>query len=199
MFIFSVWIPQSVTFSYCCCCSVTRLCPTLCNPMDCSMPGFPVLHCLPEFTQTHVHWVDDIIQPFYLLSSTSPASLSFTISQSLLKLMSMELMISSNHFIFYHPLLLLSIFPSKFSPVNWLFSPSSQNIRALTSASVLPMNIQGWFSLGWTGLIFLQSKSLWRVFSSITVQKHQFFQVQPSLWSNSHINIWPLEKPLLAK
>ena len=61
--------------------------------------------------------------------------------------------------------------------------------------SVLPMNIQGWFPLGLTGLIFLQSKGLSRVFSSIIIWKHQFFSAQPSLWSNSHICTRLLEKP----
>ena len=69
-----------------------------------------------------------------------------------------------------------------------------QTIEALASASVPPMNIQNW-SLGWTGLISLQSKGLSRVFSNTTVQKHQFFGAQPSLWSNSHIFTWLLEKP----
>ena len=63
------------------------------------------------------------------------------------------------------------------------------------SASVLPMNIQDWSPLGWTGLISLQSKGLSRVFSNTTVQKHQFFSAQLSLWSNSHIHTWLLEKP----
>ena len=62
-----------------CCCSVAQLCPTLCNPMDCSTPGFPVLHCLPELAQTHVHWVGDAIQPSCPLSSLSPPA--FNISQ----------------------------------------------------------------------------------------------------------------------
>ena len=67
-------------------------------------------------------------------------------------------------------------------------SPSGgQSIRVSASASVFPMNIQGWFPLGLTGLISLQSKELSRVFFSTTVQKHQFFDSQPSLWSNSHI------------
>ena len=57
------------------------------------------------------------------------------------------------------------------------------------------MNIQGWFPLGWTDLISLQSKGLSRVFSNTTIQKHQFFDAQPSLWSNTHIHTWPLEKP----
>ena len=71
--------------------------------------------------------------------------------------------------------------------MSWLFASGGQSIRASASASVLPMNIQDWFPLGLTGLIFLQSKRLSRVFSNITVQKHQFFVIQPSLWSNSHL------------
>ena len=55
-----------------CCCSVTKSCLTLCNPMDCSMPGFPVLHYLPELAQTHIHWVGDAIQPSHPLLSLSP-------------------------------------------------------------------------------------------------------------------------------
>ena len=54
------------------CCSVAKFCPTLCNPMDCSMPGFPVPHHLPELVQIHVHWVSDAIQPSHPLSSSSP-------------------------------------------------------------------------------------------------------------------------------
>ena len=144
----------------CCCYSVAQSCPTFCDPMDCSTPGFPVLHYLPEFAQTHVHWwVDD----FYL--------------------------------ILCHPLLLPSVFPSirVFSdelalrirwPKYWSFSFSIST----------SMNIQGWFPLGLTGLISLLSKGLSRAFSNTTVQKHQFFGAQPSLWSNSHIHTWLLEK-----
>ena len=80
-------------------------------------------------------------------------------------------------------------------PMNWLFASGGQSIGASASASVLPMNSQGWFPLGLTGLLSLQSKGLSRVFSSTTVQKHQFFGIQPSLWSNSHICTWLLEKP----
>ena len=72
-------------------------------------------------------------------------------------------------------------------PVSWLFASGGQGIGASASASILPMNIQGWFPLGLTGLISLQSKGLSRVFSNITVQKHQFFGAQPSLWSNSYV------------
>ena len=80
-------------------------------------------------------------------------------------------------------------------PMNQLFTWSGQSIRASASTSVLPMNIQDWFPLGLTGLISLKSKAFSRVFSNTTVQKHQFFSSQPSLWSNSHIHTWLLEKP----
>ena len=96
-----------------------------------------------------------------------------------------------------HPLLLLpSIFPSiKVFPMSQLFVSGGQSIGASASASVLPMNIQGWFSLGLTGFISSQSKSTSRVFSSTTIQNHQFFGTQLSLWSNSHICTRLLEKP----
>ena len=74
--------------------------------------------------------------------------------------------------------------------MNWFFPSSGQSIGASSLASVLSVNIQGWFPLGLTSLISLQSKGLSRVFSSTTVQKHQFLGAQPSLWSNSHIHTW---------
>ena len=141
----------------------------LCDSMDCNMPGFPVLPYLPEFAQTHVHWIGHAIQTSHPLSSHSPPALNLSQHQGLFQWVS-----------------------------------SSQNIGASTSASVLPMNIQGWFPfgwniqgwfpLGWTGLIPLLSKRLLRVFHS-AIQKHQFFTAQPFLWSNSHIHTWLLEKP----
>ena len=73
-----------------------------------------------------------------------------------------------------------------------LFASGGQSIR--TSASVLLINIQGWFPLEWPGLISLLSKGLSRVFSSTTIGKHQFFGTRPSLWSNSHIHTWLVEK-----
>ena len=83
-------------------------------------------------------------------------------------------------------------------PVNQLFISGDQSIRA--SASVLPMNIQGWLPLGWLGLISLQSKGLLRVFSSTTtIQKHQFFGIQPSLRSNSYIHPCENEKMLVTQ
>ena len=145
-----------------CCCSVAQLCLTLCNPMNISMLGFPVLHYLLEFAQIHVHWVADAIQPSHPVSPFSsclqslPASGSFAVSQ--------------------------------------LFVSGGRSIGASASASVLPVNIQGWFPLGSTGLIFLLFKGLWRIFSS-TIPKHQFFSAQPSLWFNSHIRTWLMEKP----
>ena len=84
-----MWPPYNSNFSttilqLCvCCCSVTKSCPTLYNPMDCSTPGFPVLPCLPEFAQTHVHWVNDAIQPSHPLSPPSPPAFSLYQHQGL--------------------------------------------------------------------------------------------------------------------
>ena len=108
------------------------------------------------------------------------ASLSFTISWSWLKFM-LESVMPSNHLILCHPLLFLSsIFPSirVFSNESALCI-KGQNIGSSALGSVPPMNIQDWFTLGWTSLIFLKSKGLARVFSNTTVQKHQFFSAQP--------------------
>ena len=97
------------------------------------------------------------------------------------------------HFILCHPpssffSFCLQSFPeSRSFPMSQLFVSGGQSIGASALASVLPVNIQDWFPLGWTGLISLQSKGLTRVFSKTTVQKHQFFGTQPSIWSNSHI------------
>ena len=126
------------------------------------------------------------------------ASLSFTISQSLLRFMAIESVMLSHHLILcYYLLLLPSIFPSnRYFPMSWLFESGGQSIRTSASAIALPMNIQGWFPLGLTGLI-LQSKGHSRVFSSTTVPNHQFLHAQSSLWSNSYISTWQLEKPSL--
>ena len=113
------------------------------------------------------------------------ASLSFTISRSLLKLMSIESVILSSHLILCHLLLLPSIFPASRSfPMSQLFSSGDQSIGASASASVLPVNFQGWFPLGWTlGLISSLFEGLPRVFSSTTVRKHQLFSAQQELHS----------------
>ena len=124
------------------------------QPMDCSMPGFHVPHCLPEFAQVHVHWIGDAIQPSHPLLSSSSA---FDLSQD------------------------QGIF-------QWLFASGGQSFGAATSASVLPLSVQGWFPLRLTGLISLLSKRLSRVFSSTTVWKHQFFGTLTSLWPSSTTN-----------
>ena len=145
------------------CSSVAQSCLTIWDPMDCSTPGLPVHHQLPEFIQTHVHWVGDGIQP----SSSSVV-----------------------------PFSRLQSFPAPGSfPVSQLFASGGQSIGVSASTSVLPMNIQDWFPLGWTGWISLQSKGLLRVFFNTTVQKHQFFRAQLSLWPNSYIHTRLLEKP----
>ena len=85
--------------------------------------------------------------------------------------------------------------PSVSFQMSQLFVSGGQCIGVSASTSVLPMNIQDWSPLAWTGWISLQSKGLSRVFSNTTVQKHQFFGAQLSSQSNSHIHTWPLEKP----
>ena len=103
---------------------ITQSCPTVCNTMECSTPGFPV-----------------------------------TNSQSLHKLMSVKLVMWSNHLILCHPLLLPSIFPASGSfPTSQFFASGSQSIGAAASVSVLPMSIQDWFPLGLTGLMEVNHK-----------------------------------------
>ena len=140
--------------------SVAKSCPVLCDPMNCSTPGFPVLHYLSEFSETLIHCVCDTIQPSHPLSPPSPHALNISQHQGLFQ---------------------------------QLFTSGGQSIGVSASAAVLP--IQGWFPLGLTGLISLQSKGLSRVFSSTRIWKYKFFGPQPSLWFSSHIHTWPLEKP----
>ena len=80
-------------------------------------------------------------------------------------------------------------------PMSQLFEWGGRRTGVSALASVLPKKSQGWSPSDWTGWISLQSKGLSRVFSNTTVQKHQFFGAQPSSQSNSHIHIWPQEKP----
>ena len=126
------------------------------------------------------------------------ASLSVTNYRCLLKLMSIDLVMPSNHLILCRPLLLLPSILSSirvFFLMSQFFASGGQSIGVSASTSVIPMNIQDWFPLGWTGWISLQSKGLSRVFSNTTVLKHQFFSTQLSSQSNSHIHTWPQEKP----
>ena len=124
------------------------------------------------------------------LSSTIQASLSFTISQSLLKLMSLESVMTSNHLILCHSLLLLlSVFPR----IKVFSNESTLQVRWPKywsfSFHISPSNeYSGLISLGLTGLISVLSKGLSRVFSNTIVQKHQFFGNQVCLWSNFHIH-----------
>ena len=88
----------------------------------------------------------------------------------------------------------LQSFPASGSfQMSHFFTSGGQSIRDSASASVLPMNIQDWFPIGWTGWMSMQSKGLSRVLSSTTVWKHQLLGTQPSLWSISHIHTWLLE------
>ena len=144
------------------CCSVTKSCPALCNRMNWSTPGLPVLHRLSEFAQTHVNWVGDAIQPSHSLSSPSPYAQNLSQHQGLFQ------WVSSSHQV--------------------------TKILELQLQHQSLMNVQGWFPSGLTALI-LQSKALSRVYSRTIIQKHQLFSAQPSLWSNSHIHTWLLEKP----
>ena len=131
--------------------------------------------------------MSDSLRPHVL--QHAKASLSITNSRSLLKLISIQLVMPSNHLIHYYPLLVLpSIFPS----IRVFSSESVLRIRrpkywSFSFSIFLPKNIQDLFPLGWTGLISLQSKGLSRLFSNTTVQKHRFFGAQLSLWSNSYI------------
>ena len=143
--------------------SLSRVC-LFATPMDCSTPGLHVHRQLPEFTQTHVHWVGDAIQSSHPLLCPSPPAFNLSLNQNLFQ-------------------------------VSQLFASGGQSIGVSASASVLPKNIQDWFPWGLIGLISLQSKGFWRVFSNTAVQKHQFFSAQPSLVSNSHIHTRLLEKP----
>ena len=143
--------------------SVAQLCPTLCDPMNRSTPGFLVHQQLLESPklksiESVIHpAITSSVVPFSSCPQTLPASRCFTMSQ--------------------------------------LFAWGGQSIGVSVSASVLPLNIQDWSPLGWTGWISLQSKGLSRVFSNTTLQKHQVFGTQPSSQSNSHIHTWPQEKP----
>jgi len=107
------------------------------------------------------------------------ASPSITNSRSVLKLMSIELVIPCNHLILCRPLLLSPA--SRSFQMSQFFTSGGQRIGVSALASILPMNTQDWSPLGWTGWISLQSKGLSRVFSNTTVQKRQFFGAQLSL------------------
>ena len=162
------------------------------------MANFGVLHQFSSVQLLSQVWL--FATPW---TAACQASLSIANSRSLLKLVPIESVMPSNHLIICCPLLLLpSIFPSirvfsnkslsQMSLFKWIFSGLRirwpKYWRVWASISVLPMNIQDWLHLGWTGWISLQSKRFSRVFSNTTVQKHQFLSAQLSSQSNSHIH-----------
>ena len=124
------------------------------------------------------------------------AYLSITNSRSSPRLIPNELVMPSNHLILCCPFLLPpSIFSTSGSfPISQFFTSGGQSIGVSASAPVLPMNSQDWLPLGWTGFISLQSRDSQRVFSNTTVQKHQLFGAQLSVWFNSHIHTRLLKK-----
>ena len=155
-------------------CSVAQSCLTLCDLLDCSTPGFPVLHYLWVCSNSGpLSWwccptISFSVAPFSSCPQSFPASgIKNQRSQ--------------------HPSF----------PVSWLFISGGQSIGVSASASVLPMNIQGWFLLGLTGLISLLFKRFSRVFSNTAVHSHQFYGAQPLSLSSSHIHTWQVEKPSL--
>ena len=172
------------------------------NPMNCSMPGLPVHHQLLEFSQTHVHRVSDAIQPSHHLSWDKEENYNYwrssvqfsSVAQSCLTLCD-PMNYSMPGFHVHHQLpeptqthvhhvgdAIQPSYPlSSHSPAFNLSQDQGLFWWVSDSALVLPMNIQDWSPLGWTGWISLQSKGLSRVFSNTTVQKHQFFSAQLSL------------------
>ena len=153
-FIDSVYWGSHVLQSHVCC-SIAQSCPTLCSPMDWSMPGSPVLHYLPKFAQMHVHGIG------WCHPTLSSSVIPFSCPQS---------------------------FPASESfPTSGLFTSGGQSISVSASASVLPMNMQGCFPLGWTGLISLPSMGLSRVFSS-TSPRHPCY-IYKFIYENSVVCI----------
>ena len=162
------------------------MCPTLWDPMNCSMSGFPVLHYLLEFAQTHVYCVSDAIQQSQSrLTLCDPMNCStpgLPVHHQLPEFTQTHVHLVSDAIQPSHPL--SSPSPPAFNLsqhqglFQWdgLFSSGGQNIGTSASAAVFPMNIQGWFPLGLSDLICLQSKGFSRVFSSTIVQKHQLHE-----------------------
>ena len=147
-----------------------------------------------QFSSVQSSVLSDSLQPHESQHAMPPCP---SPAPSLLKLMSIESVMPSNHLILCRPLLLLPPIPPS---IRVFSSESTLHMRwpstgVSASASVLPVNTQDWSPLWWTGWISLQPKGLSRVFSNTTVQKHQFFSTQLSSQSNSHIHTWPLEKP----
>ena len=163
------------------------------NYSDCSFAGSRTISYQYQSVQSLSH-IQLFATPW---TAAHQASLSTTNSWNLLKLMSIESVMPSSHLIHCCPLLFL---PSIFSNIRVFFNESVVCIRLPKywsfSFNISPSNeYSGLISFRLTGWISLQAQGLWRVFSSTTVQKHQFFSAQLSSQSNSHIHTWPQEKP----
>ena len=153
--------------------------------------------CLSHFQFNSVQWLSHVQLFVTPWTAACQACLSITNSRSLLKLMSIELVIPSNHLILCPLLLFLPlIFPSiRVFQMSQLSASGGQSIGVSPSTSVPPTNTQDRSPLGGTGWISSKSRGLSRVFSNTIVQKHQFFCTQLSLQSNSHIHTWLWERP----
>ena len=180
------------------CCSVAKLCLTLCNPMDCSTPVFPVLHCLPDLAQIHVHWVGGAIQPsqfssvaqscLILCDAMDYSTPGLPVHHQLLEPTQTHIHWVGDAIQPSHPLSPRSPPAFNLSQHQGLFqcissSHRGQSIEASASASVLPMNIGDWFPLGLTGLISLQSKTLQSLLQhhsskASILQRSAFFMAQ---------------------
>ena len=173
-----------------CWCTVAQSCLILCNAMNCHTPGFPQFSSV-WFSHSVV---SDSLRPHELQHARPPCPSSTPGVHPN----------SCPSSLWCHPAISSSVVPfsscsqalpgSGSFPMSQLFAWGDQSTGVSALASFLPKKSQGWSS-EWTGWISLQSKGLSRVFSSTTVQKHQFFSTQPSSQSNSHIHTWPLEKP----
>ena len=217
-----------------CCCSVTKLCPTLCGHMDCSPHGLQFIRIPYPSPSPRVcsnscplsQWCHPTssysVAPFSFCLQSFPASGSFSSVQFSHSVVSKSLrphgllhtrlpcpsptsracsgscpssrwcLPTTSSSVMPFSSCLQSFTAAGSFPMSQFFISGGQSIGVSASASVLPMNIQDWFPLGLTGWISLQSMGVSRVFSNTTVQKHQFFGTQPSLWSNSYIHTWPL-------
>ena len=140
------------------CCSVVKLCPALCDPMDCSTPGLPVFHRLLELAQTYVHGVSDAIQPPHPLSSPSAPAFNLSQHQRLLQCFGSSHQVAGAYWSF-----------------SFNISPSNEHSGLIS------------FRMDWLDLFAVQG-TLKSLLQHHTVQKHRFFGAQLSLLSNSHIH-----------
>ena len=182
---------ESVNY-HCCCCSVTKLCPTLCNPMDCSMPGLPVLHHLPEFAQTHVHWIDDVIQTFHPLPPSSPSAFSLSQHQGFFPMSQLFTSGGQNYWSF-----IFTISPSSeyseliFFRIDWFDLPVQETLKSLLQhhslkASILSLILD--FSSSGSKLFFKSSGKDWESdregvgWTQVADVTHSDLAGSPSLW-----------------